>query len=783
MADGGTLTRNAVEDGDDAERARLERKSAGRIHSAFIAVLNEVLPAGTTEANITPELATLRLVGAWGKVRDELVRMLTDAALMGARFAFYYNTGELQANEPTLTSSWDTVNEEVLRYVLGDAFQMGGGIADELTQQLLATSERQIKMAIAEWVRNGQPLAALVNVLETTALSRNRAELIATTEVTRAYAEVARLTWAQGGVIQSMRWQTANDDDVCPICRPLNQQVVAVVGGSFAAVDEDGNEIGRVPRPPAHPRCRCWLSPVAPAVAPVAPKKRTPKPKPALAPKPAPDAWPKGIDGLVEIRPLGGSTGATLVEDPVTGARFVLKRGASAKHLESEVLADTLYRAMGANVPDVRLYKTATGPVKLARFIDGKTLAELRRTDPAAYQAALQTVRKDFAKDALLGNWDVIGQEFDNILVDAGGKVWRIDNGGALLYRAQGQLKAKLPTYVDEFWSMRNPAVNQQTAEVFADLDYASIVKEMRAILDNRPALEAALNSGKAGKKLIANVAARLDSYRDYVGIHDLLTKDAWKGDYVESFTRHIAGLRNSGIVDKLPKRLLNSDVYVKDEAGRAWDHLRARGKGRSIVHGVADYIQGQGGDYSFVSYWEGAQAGSSWSPASKAIKVFYTKQRNLNLDDAFWWQGNRADAEDIYARTIANLGEAKYQETFTAWHAFNYEFMRTVDFAGNDIGQGLVRLIRTESVEVMQINNLIRGQSGIMRRGAVESTSIFRKVSVFGTEETVQDVPHHRIFGNYMLERAPGANTSSFMGENENEIVAMMDGIISTYR
>ena len=267
MADGGTLTRNAVEDGDDAERARLERKSAGRIHSAFIAVLNEVLPAGTTEANITPELATLRLVGAWGKVRDELVRMLTDAALMGARFAFYYNTGELQANEPTLTSSWDTVNEEVLRYVLGDAFQLGGGYASELTQQLFVTSERQIKMAIAEWVRNGQPLAALVNVLEATALSRERAELIATTEVTRAYAEGARLTWAQGGVIQSMRWQTANDDDVCPICRPLNQQVVAVVGGSFAAVDEDGNEIGRVPQPPAHPRCRCWLSPVAPAVA------------------------------------------------------------------------------------------------------------------------------------------------------------------------------------------------------------------------------------------------------------------------------------------------------------------------------------------------------------------------------------------------------------------------------------------------------------------------------------------------------------------------------------
>lgn len=148
-------------------------------------------------------------------------------------------------------------------------------------------------------------------------------------------------------------------------------------------------------------------------------------------------------------------------------------------------------------------------------------------------------------------------------------------------------------------------------------------------------------------------------------------------------------------------------------------------------------------------------------------------------------WQSrsSRADAEDVYTRTIANLGEAKYRETFTAWHAFNYEFMRNVEFAGNDIGQGLVRLIRTESLRVMQLNKLQRGQSGVMRRGAVESTSIFRKVSVFGTEETVQDVPHHRIFGNYMLERAPGQNTASFLGDHENEIVAMMDGIVSTYR
>ena len=263
MADGGTPTRNAREDGDDPERAKLEKKATKRLHAAFRAVQSALFPR--SDQIVNPEVVTLRLHGAWGMVHDEVVGMVTEAALMGARFAFSYNTNDLQANEPTITSSWELINEEVLRYVMGDTFQMGEGYATALTQQLLQTSERQIKEAIAAWTRSGDPLPALIRTLETTALSRSRAELIATTEVTRAYAEAARLTWAQGGVIETMRWQTANDEWTCDVCRPLNGQTTAVVGGTFSLVDEAGTVTMTMRQPPAHPRCRCWLSPVAPS--------------------------------------------------------------------------------------------------------------------------------------------------------------------------------------------------------------------------------------------------------------------------------------------------------------------------------------------------------------------------------------------------------------------------------------------------------------------------------------------------------------------------------------
>jgi hypothetical protein len=131
----------------------------------------------------------------------------------------------------------------------------------------------------------------------------------------------------------------------------------------------------------------------------------------------------------------------------------------------------------------------------------------------------------------------------------------------------------------------------------------------------------------------------------------------------------------------------------------------------------------------------------------------------------------------------MAKVGAEKYSETMTAFHAFNYDFVRTVDFANNNRAKGLVNLIRTESRDVMQINGLSMGETAVMRRGAVESYSVFEPFYYKGTEITTQQVPHHRIFGNYMLDQAPRANHGSFAGDNENEIVAMMEGVKSKYK
>ena len=79
-----------------------------------------------------------------------------------------------------------------------------------------------------------------------------RADLIASTEVTRAYAEGNLTAWKETGFTEGKEWVTANDELVCPLCGPLDGEVVPI-NGDFS----DGTHA-----PPRHPRCRCGVSPV-----------------------------------------------------------------------------------------------------------------------------------------------------------------------------------------------------------------------------------------------------------------------------------------------------------------------------------------------------------------------------------------------------------------------------------------------------------------------------------------------------------------------------------------
>jgi hypothetical protein len=301
-----------------------------------------------------------------------------------------------------------------------------------------------------------------------------------------------------------------------------------------------------------------------------------PKPKaPPTPPPPArlPGEWPTRLEDVEAVRPLGGSTGAQLVRDKVTGDLYVLKRGATPEHLREEFAADEFYRGAGVPVPEARLYE-GDRPVKLARFVEGKTLGEyLKTASPQQRDAVYARIQDAFAIDAWAGNWDVAGMGLDNILVDAGGVPWRIDNGGSFRFRAQGKPKtdAEWNQYPSELWSLRDQVKNPQTARVFAGLTIFDIARQVQRLDSGRiPAV--------VPPEVSRTLAARLEQLRSVADKALEFERTKFRATHADEVVRHIVGMRAAGVFDEMAGALQQAhpgDVRPKDSQGRYFNHLR----------------------------------------------------------------------------------------------------------------------------------------------------------------------------------------------------------------
>lgn len=121
------------------------------------------------------------------------------------------------------------------------------GHSDKLAKAVASTSGMRIGQAIETARRQNWSFDNLVGQFESI-LSRSRAEMIATTELTRAYSqgtEIARQILADEGIALEHVWRTARDEMVCPICAPRNDRYR----------HSNWTEL-----PPAHPNCRCWTT-------------------------------------------------------------------------------------------------------------------------------------------------------------------------------------------------------------------------------------------------------------------------------------------------------------------------------------------------------------------------------------------------------------------------------------------------------------------------------------------------------------------------------------------
>lgn len=194
---------------------------------------------------------------------------------------------------------------------------------------------------------------------------------------------------------------------------------------------------------------------------------------------------------------LGSNPGGVFEDEE--GERWYCKFPQNKDIVDNEILANLLYSAAKISVPDIEKIQLGGEFGVASRIVDGKNDVEKLTS------GKLKGLYEGFAVDAWLANWDVVGTNYENLLVrerpvkrmvesqlvrSVEYDVVRIDTGGALLYRAQGQPKGRLfKDHVDEIKTFLDKGVNYWTWSVFKDIapqDIKMSIKRIGKITDDK---------------------------------------------------------------------------------------------------------------------------------------------------------------------------------------------------------------------------------------------------------------------------------------------------------
>jgi 8-oxo-dGTP pyrophosphatase MutT (NUDIX family) len=215
----------------------------------------------------------------------------------------------------------------------------------------------------------------------------------------------------------------------------------------------------------------------------------------------APGAGIPSVAKLQGVKPIGeGSTGAKV--GSLNGAKFAVKDGGTTQHgqeqVVNEVAADKIYSLLGANVPPSKLDVSGGKNHKVAEWVDGQKLGDyLKTATPEQAAKVKKELQKHFVATALLGNWDVVGLNHDNIKVDKNGVPHLIDNGGSFDISANASKKGAAAgkpfgATVSELDTLIDPKTAPQAAGVFAGVTKADIKAQIANVIKQKAAILAA---------------------------------------------------------------------------------------------------------------------------------------------------------------------------------------------------------------------------------------------------------------------------------------------------
>lgn len=175
----------------------------------------------------------------------------------------------------------------------------------------------------------------------------------------------------------------------------------------------------------------------------------------------------------------GSNPGGTF--EAANGQKNYVKVYRKAGQAYGEAVANNIYNALGLAAPKSVMFDPENPETKQAgRGIANEYMAGTTLQQHGVTQKLADQILDGAAADILLANWDTIGLVNDNILVTPEGKPVRIDNGGSLLYRAQGANKPEPVLNKISEWDVfandgsQGGAANESYADIIQAAGYSS---------------------------------------------------------------------------------------------------------------------------------------------------------------------------------------------------------------------------------------------------------------------------------------------------------------------
>lgn len=163
--------------------------------------------------------------------------------------------GETASQHPLLARmhiSWEPDRPEVEEWLTRHSL--------ELVKDLDATTKQRLAAVLRRGVHDGASMPEIARQVEDAArkMSRQRARMVAQTEVLRAYNGSTVMYYRQTEMVSGLAW-VDGQYGACAYCRALHNKVIRLDGEFSATI---GERTLSAPYPPGHPGCRCATRPI-----------------------------------------------------------------------------------------------------------------------------------------------------------------------------------------------------------------------------------------------------------------------------------------------------------------------------------------------------------------------------------------------------------------------------------------------------------------------------------------------------------------------------------------